>query len=95
MDTLQNSLPSKLASVLSRNVNVQLLVPPEGRPMLTVNSYKMMLGSAVGTQLQPWLINTQFPPLLQLVTHMGIIGKCCSSSVSFSLLLINTLTLSV
>jgi hypothetical protein len=85
MDALQTFLPSKLASVLSRNMSVQLFVPAEGRPVLTVNSYKMMLGSAVGTQLQPWLINTQFPPLLRLVTRLGITGNCCSSPVNFSL----------
>ena len=95
MDALQNFLPSKVESMLSRNMSVQLLVPPEGRPVLTVNSYKMVLGSAVGTQLQPWLINTQFPPLLRLFIYLGITGTCCSPSVSCSLPFISTLTLSV
>jgi hypothetical protein len=76
MVALQDFLPSKVESMFSRNMSVQLLVPPEGRPVLTVNSYKMVLGSAVGTQLQPWLINTQFPPLLQLFTYLGITGSC-------------------
>ena len=76
--------------MLSRNMSVQLLVPPEGRPMLTVNSYKMVLGSAVGTQLQPWLINTQFPPLLRLFTYLGITGMFYSPSP-----FISTLTFSV
>ena len=92
MDALRNFLPSKVEAMLSRNTSVHLLVPPEGRPMLTVNSYKMMLGSAVGTQLQPWLINTKFPPLLQLVSHLGITGTHCSPSVSCSLPFISTLT---
>jgi len=95
MDALQNFLPSKVESMLSRNMSVQLLVPPEGRPVLTVNSYKMVLGSAVGTQLQPWLINTQFPPLLRLFTYLGIAGTCYSPSVSCSLPFISTLTFSV
>jgi hypothetical protein len=95
MDALQNFMPSKVESMLSRNMSVQLLVPREGRPVLTVNSHKMVLGSAVGTQLQPWLLNTQFPPLLRLVTYLGITGTCCSPSVSCSLLFINTLTFSV
>jgi hypothetical protein len=95
MDALQNFMPSKVEYMLSRNMSLQLLVPPEGRPVLTVNNHKMVLGSAVGTQLQPWLINTQFPPLLQLVTYLGITGTCCSPSVSCSLPFINTLTFSV
>jgi len=95
MDSLQNFLPSKVESMLSRNMSVQLLVPPEGRPVFTVNSNKMVLGSAVGTQLQSWLINTQFPPLVRLFTHLGITGTCCSPSVSCSLPFISTLTFSV
>jgi hypothetical protein len=43
--------------------------------MLIVNGYKMVLGSAVGTRLQPWLLNTQFSPMPQLLTHMGIVGE--------------------
>ena len=95
MVALQNFLPSKVESMLSRNMSMQLLVPQEGRPVLTVNSYKMVLGSAVGPQLQPWLINTQFPPLLRLFTYLGITGTCCSPSVSCSLPFISTLTFSV
>jgi hypothetical protein len=95
MDALQNFMPSKVESMLSRNMSMQLLVPPQGRPVLTVNSHKMVLGSAVGTQLQPWLLNTQFPPLLRFVTYLGITGTCCSPSVSCSLPFISTLTFSV
>jgi hypothetical protein len=76
MDDLRDFLPSKMASVLSTNISVHLRVPPESRPVLTVNGYKMVLGSAVGTRLQSWLINTQFPSLLQFVTDIGIVGKC-------------------
>ncbi|PNF30690.1 hypothetical protein B7P43_G06086 [Cryptotermes secundus] len=76
MDAVRDFLPSKMASVLSSNISIHLRVPPEVRPVLTVNGYKMLLGSAVGTKLQSWLINTQFPSLLQLVTNTGIVGSC-------------------
>jgi hypothetical protein len=76
MDAVRDFLPSKMASVLSSNISIHLRVPPEARPMLTVNGYKMVLGSAVGTKLQSWLINTQSPSLLQLVTNTGIVGEC-------------------
>jgi hypothetical protein len=60
-----------------------LKVPPEARPVLTVNDYKMVLGSAVGSKLQSWLLKTQFPPLLQLVSYMGIMGECKSKAANY------------
>jgi hypothetical protein len=74
-EALLELMPSRLVSALSSNITAHLSVPPESRPVLTVNGYRMMLGSDVGTRLQPWLPNTQFSAMWQLVTHMGIVGK--------------------
>jgi hypothetical protein len=75
-DAVRDFLPSKMASVISSNISIQLRVPPEARPVLIVNGYEMVLGSAVGTKLQSWLMNTQFPSLLQPVMNTGIVGEC-------------------
>jgi hypothetical protein len=75
-DALRDFLPSKMASVISSNMSIHLRVPPNVRPVLIVNGYEMVLGSAVGTKLQSWLINTQFTSLLQPIMNTGIVGEC-------------------
>jgi hypothetical protein len=74
-DALLDLVPARLAYVLSSNITAHLSVPPESRPVVTVNGYKVVLGSAFGMALQPWLHNTHISPLQQLVTHMGIVGE--------------------
>ncbi|KDR09150.1 uncharacterized protein LOC110838941 isoform X2 [Zootermopsis nevadensis] len=75
-DALLDLGPSRLVSALSSNITAHLAVPQESSPVLTVNGYKMVLGSSVNTRLQPLLINTQFSPVQRLLTHVRLVGSC-------------------
>ncbi|KAJ4452326.1 hypothetical protein ANN_03851 [Periplaneta americana] len=72
-DSLLDLIPSRALSSLSDNITLTLEVPQSSKPELTVNGRKTALGAAAGRKMKPWLLNTQFPPLLQFATHMGAV----------------------
>ncbi|XP_069680724.1 vitellogenin isoform X2 [Periplaneta americana] len=79
-DSLLDLIPSRALSSLSDNITLTLEVPQSSKPELTVNGRKTALGAAAGRKMKPWLLNTQFPPLLQFATHMGAVGTCVLTS---------------
>jgi hypothetical protein len=68
-------LPPWLSFLPEDNFTVEVDVPKDSRATLHVNGYKKTLSSEQSHHLQSMLINTHFPPLLQLATRRGHLGK--------------------